>query len=75
MISLTGVFGLKSISLIFIIAFVALLNFTADGAGELDSSFNASAYGTTNGTINAVKKQPDGKILIGGKVRGNKYFR
>ncbi len=40
----------------------------AKGAGELDSGFSASAFGglAFNGTINAVKVQPDGKILVGG---------
>jgi uncharacterized delta-60 repeat protein len=39
---------------------------TVFGAGEVDPSFNASAYGVTTGVVNAIKKQSDGKILIGG---------
>ncbi|MBS1796920.1 MAG: VCBS repeat-containing protein [Acidobacteria bacterium] len=35
-------------------------------AGELDPAFNPAAFGFSNGTINVVKKQPDGKFLIGG---------
>ena len=38
----------------------------AYGAGEVDLSFNAAAYGLTNGTVHIIKKQPDGKLLIGG---------
>jgi uncharacterized delta-60 repeat protein len=34
--------------------------------GDLDPSFNPAAFGTNNGTVSVVKKQPDGKILIGG---------
>ncbi|CAN5343795.1 hypothetical protein BH10ACI1_BH10ACI1_09630 [soil metagenome] len=49
-----------------IILITFLLIVSVYGAGELDPSFNAAAYGTTNGTINVVKKQPDGKIIIGG---------
>jgi len=57
---------LKISSLILSVVFVAVFNCTANAAGELDTNFNASAYGTINGSINAVKKQPDGKILVGG---------
>ncbi len=38
----------------------------AYGAGELDQTFNASAFGKLDGDVNVVKVQPDGKILIGG---------
>src|SRR3954453_4047050 len=34
--------------------------------GDLDPSFNPAAFGINNGTVSVVKKQPDGKILIGG---------
>ncbi len=46
--------------------FVVFISNNAFGAGELDPSFNSSAYGTDSGTINAVAKQADGKIIIGG---------
>jgi uncharacterized delta-60 repeat protein len=35
-------------------------------AGDVDASFNASAFGVNSGTISVIKKQPDGKFLIGG---------
>ena len=35
-------------------------------AGELDPTFNAAAFGTSLGTVNVVRKQADGKILVGG---------
>ncbi len=35
-------------------------------AGDVDQTFNASAYGLTNGTVHVIKKQQDGKYLIGG---------
>ncbi len=35
-------------------------------AGELDPTFSAAAYGTSTGTVYAVEKQADGKILVGG---------
>ena len=47
-----------------------LLSFSAaNGAGELDSGFSASVFGGIfNGTVNAVKVQPNGKILVGGHI-------
>jgi uncharacterized delta-60 repeat protein len=36
------------------------------GAGEVDPTFNASAYGSLVGPTYAFKRQPDGKILVGG---------
>src|SRR5215203_4106451 len=37
-------------------------------AGDLDPTFYASAYNAgTNETVNIIKKQPDGKYLVGGK--------
>ncbi len=59
-------FELKSVSLILTIIFLAGFNLTAYGAGELDSTFTASVFGNLNGSVNVVKVQPDGKILIGG---------
>ena len=43
--------------------------FSGQAAGEVDSSFNGAAYAnlTNQGSVNAVKFQPDGKILIGGQ--------
>jgi uncharacterized delta-60 repeat protein len=35
-------------------------------SGDVDTSFNSSAYGLTNGTVHVIKKQPDGKYLVGG---------
>ncbi len=35
-------------------------------SGDLDTSFTASAHGTTNGTISVVKRLADGRILVGG---------
>ncbi|MBS1796885.1 MAG: VCBS repeat-containing protein [Acidobacteria bacterium] len=37
-------------------------------SGDVDPGFNASAYATDvpNAVVNVIKKQPDGKILIGG---------
>jgi uncharacterized delta-60 repeat protein len=45
-----------------------VFSFTAFGAGELDPGFHASVYGGVylNSVVNAVKVQPDGKILFGG---------
>jgi uncharacterized delta-60 repeat protein len=42
---------------------------SAQAAGEVDTSFSGSAYSdlTTQGNVNVVKIQPDGKILIGGQ--------
>ena len=39
---------------------------TVFGAGELDPTFNASAYGQAVGPVQVFERQPDGKILIGG---------
>ena len=38
------------------------------GAGEVDPTFNAAAYGdlVNQGNVNVVRRQPDGKLLIGG---------
>jgi uncharacterized delta-60 repeat protein len=43
--------------------------FAAKAAGEVDPTFNGAAYGalTDQGKVNVVKRQPDGKILIGGQ--------
>jgi uncharacterized delta-60 repeat protein len=43
--------------------------FSAQAAGEVDTTFNASAYGalTNQGDVKVVKRQADGKILIGGQ--------
>ncbi len=65
--SFTGYFGLKSVSLVFTIIFILNLSFNAYGAGELDSGFSASAFGVSNGTVNVIRNQPDGKTLIGGQ--------
>ncbi|HEY0459168.1 MAG TPA: FG-GAP-like repeat-containing protein [Pyrinomonadaceae bacterium] len=35
-------------------------------SGDVDPSFNASAYGLQNGIVNVIQKQPDGKYLVGG---------
>ena len=36
------------------------------GAGEIDATFNASAYGASVGPTRVIERQPDGKILVGG---------
>jgi uncharacterized delta-60 repeat protein len=42
--------------------------FSAQAAGEVDPTFNAAAHGNliNLGTVHVIKRQPDGKILIGG---------
>ncbi|MEP6901091.1 MAG: hypothetical protein ABJA66_05035, partial [Actinomycetota bacterium] len=35
-------------------------------AGDIDTSFNAAAFGISNGTVSVIKKQSDGKFLVGG---------
>jgi uncharacterized delta-60 repeat protein len=43
--------------------------FSAQAAGEVDPTFNGAAYGalTNQGDVKVVRRQPDGKILIGGQ--------
>ena len=43
--------------------------FIARAAGEVDPAFSPAAYGglTEQGSVNVIKLQPDGKILIGGQ--------
>nr|HMS41739.1 hypothetical protein [Pyrinomonadaceae bacterium] len=67
MIMVGKFFGLKSLFLVFTFIFGAAFSFTAFGAGELDSTFTASAYGGTNGNIFVIRQQSDGKILVGGQ--------
>ncbi len=52
--------------LILLFIFAAIFNFTAYGAGELDTGFNTSVNGSLNGNIGAIKVQPGGKVLVGG---------
>ena len=59
-------FGKGKIVVIFTIVFCAIFNLKVYGAGELDSTFTASAFGSFNGNVNVIKVQPDGKILVGG---------
>jgi len=42
---------------------------TANAAGEVDSSYNASVSGGLNGSVYVFKAQPDGKILVGGNFQ------
>ncbi|MEZ5306682.1 MAG: FG-GAP-like repeat-containing protein [Pyrinomonadaceae bacterium] len=58
----------KMFSLVFLTFLIAVLGFPVSifSAGEVDSSFQGYLHGSTNGTINAVKRQPDGKVLVGG---------
>ena len=51
-----------------IVLFLALA-MSAYAAGEVDSTFNGAAYAnlTNQGSVNVIKFQPDGKILIGGQ--------
>jgi hypothetical protein len=53
------VLGLIILSLMF-------ASFAFAAAGDVDTSFVASAMGKTNGNISVVKVQPDGKLLVGG---------
>lgn len=57
---------LKAVSIVCAFVLAAMFCSAAYGAGELDPTFNASAYGKLNGDVNVIKIQPDGKILIGG---------
>ena len=66
MISFARGFGLKIVSLVFLIAFTAIFNFTAYGAGEVDTSFSASVYNIQNSGATVAVAQADGKVLIGG---------
>ncbi len=38
----------------------------AFAAGDVDTSFQSSAIGNTNGDVYVFKTQSDGKILVGG---------
>jgi uncharacterized delta-60 repeat protein len=49
-----------------IISILFLTSFTFAASGDVDTSFLASTSGNTNGNINVVKVQPDGKMLVGG---------
>ncbi len=64
------------LSLILLVLFTLTLNISLKAAGEVDTTFKASAYapnnynnGTnrTNGTILTTVVEPDGKILVGGQ--------
>ena len=48
------------------VVLIALLSINVKAAGEVDTTFGATLAFATNGTINKVTIQPDGKILIGG---------
>lgn len=45
---------------------IVLLNISVNAAGEVDTTFGATLANPTNGSINKITIQPDGKILIGG---------
>ncbi|MBS1797003.1 MAG: VCBS repeat-containing protein [Acidobacteria bacterium] len=45
---------------------LTMFGLTAAGAGELDPTLTASAYGSVKGTVYVARVQPDGKVLIGG---------
>lgn len=56
-------------SILFPIAalFILFIHFVVFAAAEdVDTSFNASVFGQSIGQVSVIKKQPDGKILIGG---------
>lgn len=38
-------------------------------SGDVDPSFNASAFGSAAGAVYVIRKQPDGKLLIGGIIQ------
>ena len=69
MISFGKVLRLRSVSLILTFILAAIFCSTSYGAGEVDTSFNGAAYGalSNQGNVNVIKRQPDGKILIGGQ--------
>ncbi|MCU1288841.1 MAG: hypothetical protein JWN60_1070, partial [Acidobacteria bacterium] len=53
--------------MLFVIALMATMNLAVFGAsGDVDLSFNASAYGNINGNVFVIKEQADGKFLAGG---------
>ena len=55
----------RAMLLSFTLLFLVTLSANVSAAGEVDTSFNASAY-RTDGNIITSKFQPDGKLLIGG---------
>ena len=55
-------FGLK---LLFVFLFLSGVS-AVFAAGDIDPTFNASAYGSLVGPVHVFKRQPDGKILVGG---------
>jgi uncharacterized delta-60 repeat protein len=50
----------------FIISILLFTSFVFAAAGDVDTSFLASASGQGNGKIDILKAQPDGKILAAG---------
>ncbi|MBS1796886.1 MAG: VCBS repeat-containing protein [Acidobacteria bacterium] len=59
--------NIKWIRIGFIGLILILFGFSAGrAAGELDPTFNPSVFGVGNGTISVIRKQPDGKFLVGG---------
>jgi uncharacterized delta-60 repeat protein len=61
MISAKGAFSIS----LFIFSILMFAS-ASRGSGEIDPSFDTSAYGATNGSVNVVRMQADGKILVGG---------
>src|SRR5207237_6424245 len=58
---------IRKFTIILQIAFLIFIAaFTAMAAGEVDTTFNASAYINDNFGAKVVIAQPDGKILVGG---------
>src|SRR5690349_4362504 len=48
--------------------FIAGVLNVSGAAGDLDLTFNAAAYSISSGeSVNVIRKQPDGKYLVGGK--------
>lgn len=58
--------GSRTLSLFFALVLTAIFNLTVFGAGEVDTTFNASAYIDNNRGATVSVAQPDGKLLVGG---------